>query len=172
MNPDLKPESDYQPSGKPMTGRKVLYIALAAFGVVITANLALVHFASKNFSGLVAENSYVASQEWAETRAAEDALGWTIDVSAERGEPLRVTVRDAEGGPIDGAVVIGRIGRPTDAATDAPLELTQTALDEWRAPPLETGAWFIKLSISDYDGRTVERAYRRTGPRPPLTQRP
>ena len=48
--------SDYAPQETPVTGRKVLLIVLAFFGVVIAANMTLLYFAVSNFSGLVVKN--------------------------------------------------------------------------------------------------------------------
>ena len=58
---------------KPLTGRKVLLIAVAAFGVVIAANLAMLLAATGTFPGLVVKNSYVASQGFDAKTAAQRA---------------------------------------------------------------------------------------------------
>ncbi len=151
---------------KPFTGRRVLVIALSAFGVIIAANATLVYFAASNFSGLVAENSYVASQDWTRTRAAEEALGWDLEVDAAP-EALRLVARDSAGEPLTDVVIVGRIGRPADAHTDAPLELAAAGPGVWTAPPLGPGAWRIEVALADSEGHVFERAYRRLGPRPP-----
>ena len=49
---------------RPLTGRKVLLIAVAAFAVILAANLAMLLAATGTFPGLVVKNSYVASQDW------------------------------------------------------------------------------------------------------------
>ncbi len=62
------------------TGRHMLMIMIAFFGTVIIVNITMAVMASRSWTGMVVENTYVASQEFnarvAEARAQE-ALGWT-----------------------------------------------------------------------------------------------
>ena len=55
------------------TGKHMLAIMLGFFAVVLAANMTMVYFARHSWTGLVVENSYVASQQFnakmAETRA-------------------------------------------------------------------------------------------------------
>ena len=46
----------------PLTGRKVLLIAVVAFGVIIGVNVLMAVKAISTFPGLEVQNSYVASQ--------------------------------------------------------------------------------------------------------------
>ena len=60
------------------TGRHMLLVMVAFFGVTITVNLVLAFFATSSWTGLIVKNSYVASQEYNEKLAearAQDALG-------------------------------------------------------------------------------------------------
>ena len=67
---------------KPFTGRKMLIWTLGFFGVIIAVNLALLTFALRTHTGLVAPNSYVASQNF--NRKAAEARA-----QAARGSPPR-----------------------------------------------------------------------------------
>ncbi|RWK14298.1 FixH family protein, partial [Mesorhizobium sp.] len=46
------------------TGRHMLAIILAFFGVVIAVNLTMATLANTSWTGLVVENTYVASQQF------------------------------------------------------------------------------------------------------------
>jgi len=63
-----------------LTGRHVLMIFVGAFTVIIGVNIALAYNAVRTFPGLEVKNSYVASQEFNTRRAAQVALGWTVDL--------------------------------------------------------------------------------------------
>ena len=53
-----------------LTGRHVLAITLAAFGVIIAVNMVMAVKAVSTFPGLETPNSYVASQEFDRDRQA------------------------------------------------------------------------------------------------------
>lgn len=63
-------------SVKPLTGRKVLMILVAAFGIIIAVNMTLLYNAIKTFPGLEVKNSYVASQTFDDRAISQRALGW------------------------------------------------------------------------------------------------
>ncbi|MDH3669251.1 MAG: FixH family protein [Paracoccaceae bacterium] len=130
---------------KPLTGRKVLLIALAAFGIVIGANLAMLFSATGTFPGLVVKNSYVASQQWQARTDAQKALGWQVEIGLENGR-LSVTPRDADGALVQGLDMIATIGRPTQAKEDRSVEL-QLGADGYSAPiALAPGAWRVEIA--------------------------
>ncbi|MCI4663465.1 MAG: FixH family protein [Neomegalonema sp.] len=159
MAPNTPPKG-----GRPWTGRHVLLVAVAAFGVVIAANMSLVYYATGSFPGLVAKNSYVASQNWTKERAKEAALGWKITMKAAPDALLLII--DGRDGPARGLEVKARIGRPADARTDVDLVFVKTGPGRWRAPALGKGYWRIEAEIADGDGNKVRRAFRRAGPLP------
>ncbi|MEM6940738.1 MAG: FixH family protein [Pseudomonadota bacterium] len=99
-----------------ITGWHVLGMFLLGFGTIIAVNLTLALNAVRTFPGLEVKNSYVASQEFNEERAAQEALSW--DVSATLQGDL-LTLRFAR----DGVAVVPLIeravfGRATSVAAD------------------------------------------------------
>jgi nitrogen fixation protein FixH len=56
------------------TGRHMLATMLGFFGIIITVNFIMAYYASTTWSGLVVENSYVASQEFNGKSAAIRAM--------------------------------------------------------------------------------------------------
>jgi len=140
---------------RPLTGRKVLLIAVAAFAVVLAANLAMLLAATGTFPGLVVKNSYVASQGWNRKTAAQRALGW--QASASYGDDtLRVTMTGPDGAPVRGLGVVAVVGRPASARDDVRLELTEGA-EGYAAPlALAPGAWRIAISGTGDAGASFE----------------
>ncbi|PYE82455.1 FixH family protein [Pseudoroseicyclus aestuarii] len=124
-----------------LTGRHVLAMFLGAFGVIIAVNLVLAFTAVRTFSGMEVANSYVASQSFDRRREAQEALGWTPQVSYADGI-LRLAVHDAAGGTVDPARFSAVVGRPTMRRQDHALDFDARG----RAPLLlAPGRWRIDL---------------------------
>ena len=142
---------------KPLTGRKVLLIAVAAFGVVIAANLVLLFAATGTFPGLVVKNSYVASQGWDRKTQAQRALGWKAAALYGDGT-LRVMMTGRDGAPVAGLSVVAVVGRPASAREDVRLELTEAA-EGYAAPlVLAPGMWRVAITGTDAVGGSFEAA--------------
>ena len=148
-------EAEYDPGGTPVTGRRVLLIVLAFFGVVITANVTMMTFALNNFGGLVVANSYVASQRFnqdvAAARAAPSAA-WRFEAAADA-EGVTLTIRDAEGAPASAPGLRGVIGRPSHQRDDSVVRFSSVGPGAYRADvPLQKGAWRLSLAIDGPSG--------------------
>lgn len=66
--------------GRPFTGKHMILVMMAFFGTIISVNLVMASFARSSWTGLVVQNSYVASQQFNEKMAESRALaklGWT-----------------------------------------------------------------------------------------------
>ncbi|MEO1503209.1 MAG: FixH family protein [Pseudomonadota bacterium] len=136
-----------------LTGRHVLFIALGAFAVILCANMAMVIAATHSFPGLVAKNSYVASQDFNRNTAAMTELGWRPEVTYADGAVI-VTVTDAAGAAVRGVDLTAQIGRPSDAASDQALSLSADGDRYVAFAPLEEGVWRVALTWSDPKGQT------------------
>lgn len=65
---------------RPFTGWHMTAILVAFFAVVVAVNVTMARDAISTFGGALAENGYVASQDyngWIAAAAAQDRLGWT-----------------------------------------------------------------------------------------------
>ena len=94
--------SAHSQKSREFTGRHMLFIILGFFGVVIGVNLTMATLASKSWTGLVVENTYVASQQFnrkAEEGRAQAALGWTGKLTIAWGE-VRYSLTDTAGKPV------------------------------------------------------------------------
>jgi nitrogen fixation protein FixH len=140
---------------KPLTGRKVLLIAVTAFGVVLAANLTMLLAATGTFPGLVVKNSYVASQGWDRKADAQRALGWKAVAEYADGN-LRVMMTGRTGAPLAGLSVVAVVGRPASTRDDQRLELTEGA-DGYAAPlELASGRWRVMITAIDTTGGSFE----------------
>lgn len=110
---------------KPLTGRKVLLIAVGAFGIIIAVNLFMAFKAIGTFPGLEVKNSYVASQSFDADRAAQEALGWVVEPTYENGV-LSLVIRDRAGLPARVAELNATVGRTTHVRDDIEPEFTYT----------------------------------------------
>lgn len=144
-----------------LTGRAVLLILLAFFGVVIAVNLIMARYAVSTFAGVETESSYKAGLAFtAEHRAAEAqaARHWTVNVEmASPGAGSRViTVRvlDANGAPLSALVPDGRLAHPTDARRDVDLDLKPLGDGRYRAlAQAGPGQWDLVIDFAQGDER-------------------
>ncbi|MFQ5566647.1 MAG: FixH family protein [Paracoccaceae bacterium] len=138
-----------------MTGRRVLLIAVAAFAVIIAANLAMLLAATGTFPGLVVKNSYVASQGWDRKTDAQRALGWRAAAWYGDGT-LRVTMTGRDGAPVTGLSVVAVVGRPASAREDVRLELAEGAHGYAAPLVLAPGMWRVTIAGTDAEGDRFE----------------
>ncbi|MBZ9936806.1 FixH family protein [Mesorhizobium sp. BR1-1-16] len=114
-------------SGREFTGWHMLAGMGAFFGIVIGVNVFLAVSASRTWTGLVVENSYVASQEFNEKeRLAKEqaALGWRAVLRYDGGR-LQLDIRDRAGQPIDLGRVTVALTRPLGDHEDRTVPLAR-----------------------------------------------
>jgi nitrogen fixation protein FixH len=126
------------------TGKHMLAIMLAFFGVVFAVNFTMVYFARHSWTGLVVENSYVASQEFNEKTAvmeADAALDVHPRLSVDQGI-LKLTLLTKAGEPVTASSVKVSLGRPSDDGEDFTVGLTEKAPGHFEvAHDLALGVW-------------------------------
>ncbi len=135
-----------------ITGRKVLWMFLGFFGVIITVNLVMAFFAVRTFSGLEVANSYDASQGYDDARAAQLALGWDVAADYADGE-IAVTVREAATGrPAVVTDLTALVGRATHARADFTPDFVQRGARFAAPATLARGNWVVRLQATAADG--------------------
>lgn len=133
------------------TGRHAALIFVSAFAIIIGVNLLLAFSAIKTFPGLEVKNSYVASQEFDERRAAQTALGWTVKAN-HAGGLLVLSITDEMGKPVEVTALDAVLGRPTHVKDDMhpAFQFDGTA---YVAPvELSDGNWNIRMKALAADG--------------------
>jgi nitrogen fixation protein FixH len=130
--------------GKEFTGRHMLLLAVAFFGVVIAVNVGMSVLAYQSWTGLVVANSYVASQEFETKRMAHEAqraAGWLPQLAYVSGL-LHLAVLDAAGKTVDLGTVSVLLNRPVGGHDDQVLTLERDVTGAYVAPlTLPRGLW-------------------------------
>lgn len=145
------------------TGRHMLAVMVAFFGVIIAVNLTLAWFANSSWSGLIVANGYVASQEFNRSEArvrAQALLGWQADL-AHTGTTFTVTMKAKDGVRLAGLKLEGTLRRPVTAKDDIVLAFTVAGSGAYSAPAiLAKGQWDLELSARDPQGQEFVETYR------------
>lgn len=141
-------------SPKPLTGRMVLFMLVAFFGVVIGVNMIMMRLAIQTLPGTEVDSAYKASLAYEKEIAAahdQDARNWKVNAHIERAADgsatLQVEARDNSGMPMSGLKFQGRLERPTDRRADQPVGLSEVGSGIYRgsAPTIEAGQWDLVL---------------------------
>jgi len=139
------------------TGWHMLAILIAFFGVVIAVNVYMSWSAISTWTGLVVENSYVASQEFnakLKTANARIAAGWRGGLAYDEGK-LVFTLVDAKGAPVALGTVTVEVNRPVGVTGDRTLTLEKQADGSHTvATALDDGVWNAEIA-AEVPGETV-----------------
>lgn len=143
------------------TGRHMLFVMLAFFGVIIAVNFTMAYFARSSWTGLVVQNSYVASQQFnekmAETRAQE-ALGWNGMLSVENGRVTYALI-DKGGHPVQLKQVSATFKHPVDDREDKRIDLARGGDGIFEAAhSFSDGVWLVEIAAD----AGLEKPYRET----------
>jgi nitrogen fixation protein FixH len=132
------------------TGWHMTAILVTFFGVVITVNLVMAHYAIGTFGGTVVDNSYVASQNynrWLAAAEQQSRLGWKATLSLDSSRRLQVKA-DKAGMPISGLTISGVAAHPLGRVPPISLNFTKASMDTFFAQqPLPKGRWKIALAL-------------------------
>ena len=149
-------------SERPLTGRKVLAMLIAFFGVVIGVNVTMAKLAIKTLPGTEVDSAYTASLGYEkEILAARDqsARNWKVDAHIERlaggAALLQVEARDGDGHPVTGLKFQGRFERPTDKRADLAIALAEVGIGIYRGrlDAVAPGQWDLVLEGDNASGR-------------------
>ncbi len=111
-----------------LTGRHVLMMLIAFFGIIIAVNVDFIIKAETTFRGEDEHNPYLQGLDYNETlakRAAQSELGWQALVTAARGQgraaDIRIDIQQKDGTAPRGLTLEGRLRHPSDANLDQTL---------------------------------------------------
>lgn len=147
---------------KVFTGRHMLAILIAFFGVVIGVNIVLAYFANSTWSGLVVANGYDASQSFnADQRRtrAQQAEGWTMKLTHQDGV-ITVMFADKNAQPLRRLTIVSSAGRPTTDAQDQKLTFHETAPGTYVADAkLAPGIWDVNMDVTGDGEQNYRKIY-------------
>lgn len=154
---------------RPFTGRHLLFVMLAFFGVVVAVNLTMAFVAGSSWTGLVVQNSYVASQQFnekAHEARAQAALGWQGRLEIAGGH-IAYTLADANGLAVGATGGTVNFRRPAYESEDETVELAPEPGGSLGAPHgLRDGIWIAEFLIDaglEHPYRDVRRFTLREG---------
>ena len=139
---------------KPLTGRKVLAMLIAFFGLVFGVNGYMATVAIATLPGTDVDSAYSASLGYEKEIAAAHAQAarrWQVDAHVERdkdgGTIVQVAARDDSGKPVSGLTFQGRLERPADKRADQAVELAEVGVGIYRgtAAAIAPGQWDLVL---------------------------
>ena len=139
-----------------ITGKHVLIGFVAAFTVIIGVNLVMAYSAVNTFPGLEVRNSYVASQTFDDRKAAQEALGWTVE-ARHKGGLLTLSITDDQGQPVEVEMLDATVGRATHVAQDVTPDFRYDGSAYVAQVPLGDGNWNIRMTALAEDGTEFQQ---------------
>ena len=143
---------------KKLTGRRVLAMLLAFFGVVMAVNFFMVKAAISTFGGVDTKSSYEAGRLFegeVEKAAAQNARDWRVDEQLTPSgdeQVLTIQLSDAKGAPVAGVAVQATLAHPVDERNDVTIALTETAPGAFRGQAtVAAGVWELELLVARGD---------------------
>ena len=137
----------------------MLACMVAFFSVIIIVNFTMARFASSSWTGLVVQNSYVASQKFnkeLERAEAQRQLGWRTHVEYVDGA-LSIALMDREGAVLKPDTMRVSSGRPAFERLDQQVELAAGQDGKYvHLFGFADGSWQVQI-----DARIGEEKYRR-----------
>lgn len=139
------------------TGWHMLALLVAFFGVIISVNMLMAYYATSTWSGLVVQNTYVASQEFNGKAAGIRAMlatGVRGKLTVEKDEIAYVlTVED--GKAVEADAVTAHFKRPVGEHQDFIAALLPAGEGRYAAShEVLPGDWIVEV-IATRDGRTI-----------------
>lgn len=146
--------------GREFTGRHMLLIMLGFFGVIVAVNIGMAVFARTSWTGLVVQNSYVASQEFNGKVAAvraQQSLGWKQTLEIVDRE-VRFALSDRDGRPIAVSQASLTLRSPRTDTLDRTLALGPNGHVE--IDRLANGVWILEMRATTTDGTSWHETIR------------
>jgi nitrogen fixation protein FixH len=148
---------------KQFTGWHMLALMVAFFAVIIGVNLFMAISSMRTWTGLVVENSYVASQEFNTKLAnanAQAAMGWEGDLIY-KDSILTFILIDGTEKPLVADNVEIALSRPIGTAQDQTVQLSFMADGTYQVPlDLASGAWNAAIFVTFTDQPNYEHRAR------------
>jgi nitrogen fixation protein FixH len=110
----------------------------------------------RTFPGLEVKNSYVASQEFNDRKAAQEGLGWTVEAD-HAGGVLMLHITDEAGNPVEVAQLEATVGRATHVRDDQTPEFRYDGQAYVAPVALGGGNWNIRMKAWNPDGTLFQQ---------------
>lgn len=141
---------------KELTGRHVLLMVVAFFGVIFAINAYFITAAVTSFRGEDVKGSYRQGLEYnqqLETRRAESQLGWSASynvINTETDSPRVIVALKKKSSPLANLDISGTIRHPTDTKMDKTVSFVETKSGQYEmVEPLPSGQWQLRATATD-----------------------
>ena len=150
MTPYADPMTE-TPQGRQLTGRHVLLMVVAFFGVLILVNGIFIYQAVDTFRGEDVERSYRQGLDYNATidaRRTQASLGWTAEVeslptrSGTEMRRIKVNLLNSAGAAVSLDDMTGLLRHPVDTARDIPVTFGGSDLSILQASA-PAGRWVL-----------------------------
>lgn len=139
------------------TGWHMAGVMVLFFGTIISVNVYMAYHAITSWSGLVADDTYVASQQFNGKAAEAKALAATgvIGKLTITGSDVRYDVFHPKNGPVEADTLTLKFKRPVGEHQDFELDLTPVAKGVFTAThEILPGHWIVDASAMK-DGKRI-----------------
>ena len=145
-----------QKKDKELTGRHVLLMLLAFFGVTIAVNAYFTTMAVTSFRGEDVKRSYRQGLDYnatLEAREQQAALGWSASVNTKAhrdgSRNLLVRIDDASGAALSGLSLSGHLRHPTDTFKDIDVTFEPLGSGIYRAELGDASGYYELKATAD-----------------------
>ena len=129
------------------TGKHMLIVLVAGFGIVVAVNFFMAHVAARSFNGVVVENSYIASQKFNDLlneAREQDALGWSAQLSRDPATRLLLITQNV---PANATVHV-ELRHPLGYKAVQSLDLLPASPGTYVSEkPVGEGRWIARVEI-------------------------
>lgn len=150
----MREESDYRPGGRPLTGRMVLLMLVAFFGVMFLINFYMASEAVNTFSGQEGGDPYdtgLAYNKEIAAAKAQAALGWKVNITRVQdgaAQQFTTSVKDKAGKPISGLKAKMHFFFPATRKFDQEIVATPVAAGVYTGSvDLRRGRWMVQTDL-------------------------
>lgn len=148
---------------KGFTGRHMLLTTTAFFGVIIAVNVIMAWLALSTWSGLVVNDTYVASQEFNKNAAAMKAMtasGITGRLSI-KGSEIYYSIRNRDGSPAIVDEVTANFKRPVGDHNDFSVAFRKLSEGRFAGDhDVTTGDWIVEIVARHAGALVMHQAVR------------
>ena len=140
------------------TGWHMAAITISFFAVIIAVNITLAVYAKSSWTGLVVENSYVASQNFnhdAQIARQQQAVGWQMKLSVKR-DVANVEIYDRSHHPLTGLSLVMVLQRPTSDTGDSSDIMQEKSSGRYSLEKvIATGVWIVDVTAAGADHKPI-----------------
>jgi nitrogen fixation protein FixH len=145
---------------KEITGKHVLIMFLAFFGVIIAVNGAFIYLSQKSWVGLETEDAFrkgVKYNQQLSKMREQNRRGWHMKLERQlmpEGFILTARPRDKNGEPLTNLVLSAELKRPTHTGEDQTFILEEKSPGLYRganARPVARGKWYLFVTAIQND---------------------